>query len=98
LRGPIDSGVTLEARIDPAGGAAMTLAARPRTKVGWALVPGRKPFRLGYQITDWLAARWRDLAAERDLRARLALDKGERVLAVPPRCHISVMLRSLRER
>lgn len=64
----------------------MTLAARPRAETGWALVPRRNPFRFGYQIPGWLAARWRDLAADRglptDLRARLALDKGERVLTV----------------
>jgi hypothetical protein len=60
----------------------MTLAARGRAGASRALVPRRSRFRLGY----WLAARWRDLAAGRgvptDLRARLALGKGERVLAV----------------
>ncbi len=59
----------------------MTLAAEPRARAGWALVPGRKPFRLGY----WFAARCRDAGAgwglARDLRGRLALDRGERVLA-----------------
>jgi hypothetical protein len=76
----------LEGRIDPAGGAAMTLAARPRAEVNWALASRRNPFRFGYQFPGWLAARWRDLAANRslpkDLRAHLALTRGERVLTV----------------
>lgn len=59
----------------------MTLAARSRAAaVAWELVPRRNPVRFGY----WLAERWRDLAGGRalstDLRARLALDKGERIL------------------
>jgi len=62
----------------------MTPAARPGAETGWAVIPRRKPFRFGYRISDWLAARWRELAADRglpnDLRTRLALDKGERVL------------------
>jgi hypothetical protein len=76
----------LEAGMDPAGGAAMTLAARPYAETGRALAPERNPFRLGHWLLDWLAARWRDLAADRslpaDLRSRLALGKGERVLTV----------------
>ena len=59
----------------------MALAARPRAEAGWALVPGRRPSRLGY----WLAERWREAAAgrglTRDLRERLALDRGERILS-----------------
>lgn len=62
----------------------MTLAARPRAAAtAWELVPRRNPVRFGY----WLAARWRDLTADRgvpkDLRARLALERGERILAAP---------------
>lgn len=64
----------------------MTLAARPQAKTGWALAPGRSPFRLGEQLLGWLAARWRDRTADRslpkDLRARLALSRGERILTV----------------
>jgi len=64
----------------------MTLAARPQAETGWELVPRRNPLRFGYQVHGWLAARWRDLAADRslprDVRARLAFDKGERVLTV----------------
>jgi hypothetical protein len=76
----------LEGGTDPAGGAAMAPAARAQAETGWALVPRRNPFRFGYRLPGWLAARWGDLAADRtlrgDLRARLALDKGERVLTV----------------
>lgn len=64
----------------------MAPAASPRAGTGWALVPRRNPFRLGYRVTGWLAARWRDLATDRglprDVRSRLALERGERVLTV----------------
>jgi len=64
----------------------MTLAARPEAETGRTLAPERNPVRLGRRLLGWLAARWRDLAAERglpaDLRTRLALAKGERVLTV----------------
>lgn len=67
----------------------MALAAKSRAGAGtgWALVPRRNPFRFGYQVSGWIAARWRELAADRrglpaELRARLALDRGERVLTV----------------
>lgn len=60
----------------------MMLAAQPSAAAtAWEPVPRRHPVRLGY----WVTARWRGLSADRslskDLRARLALDKGERVLA-----------------
>ena len=58
----------------------MTLAAKPQAAAGWTLVPRRNPFRIGY----WLAECWRDATADRglarDLRARLDLDRRERVL------------------
>lgn len=62
----------------------MTLAARPRAAApAWELVPRRSLARFGYR----LAARLRGLAADRglsrDLRARLALEAGERILAAP---------------
>jgi len=64
----------------------MTLAARPQAETSRALAPGRNPSCLGRRFLGWLAARWRDLVAGRslpaELRARLALDKGERVLTV----------------
>jgi len=64
----------------------MTPAARLRAETGRALVPRRNPFRFGYRLPGWLAARWQDLAADRglrtDLRARLALGKAERILTV----------------
>lgn len=64
----------------------MTLAARVEAETGRVLAPGLNPFVLGRRLLGWLAARWRDLAADRslpaDLRTRLALAKGERVLSV----------------
>jgi hypothetical protein len=64
----------------------MTPAARPRAGTGRALAARRNPLRFGYRLPGWLSARWRELAAGRvlaaDLRARLTLDKGERILTV----------------
>ncbi|HET9082494.1 MAG TPA: hypothetical protein VFO01_18510 [Trebonia sp.] len=63
----------------------MTLAARAQAAAAaWELVPRRNPVRFAY----WLAARWQDLAGgqalAKDLRGRLALAKGERILASAP--------------
>jgi hypothetical protein len=64
----------------------MRPAARPRAEAVRALAPRRNRFRRGRRLPGWLAGRWRDLAAShglaRDLRARLGLDKGERVLTI----------------
>jgi hypothetical protein len=60
----------LKGAVDPAGGAAMTPAARPRAEAGRALAPRRNQFRFGRLLPGWLAACCRDLAASRALYHR----------------------------